>query len=128
MSRSGVCGTSSPRGLRSEAMTAGLELRDMTKDFGSGGESVRALANINLRVGAGELVCIVGASGCGKSTLLGVVAGLIHPTSGDALVDGQPILGPGPDRGIVFQNYSLFPWRSVAENVAFGLEVSGLDR
>jgi NitT/TauT family transport system ATP-binding protein len=109
-------------------MTARLEVRALTKSFPmKGGETV-AIDNIDLHVEPGELVCIVGASGCGKSTLLSVVAGLAEPTSGEATLDGWPIVGPGPDRGLVFQNYSLFPWRSVASNVAFGLEIAGYDR
>jgi ABC-type nitrate/sulfonate/bicarbonate transport system ATPase subunit len=109
-------------------MTASLQLRSVGKEFRAKGRTTVALEGIDLRVERGELVSIVGASGCGKSTLLGIVAGLVQPTSGDALLDGQPILGPGPDRGIVFQSYSLYPWRTVAQNVAFGLELSGLNR
>src|SRR5690242_7383904 len=107
-------------------MTASLELRSLTKEFAGKSGAVQAFVDVDLRVEAGELVCIVGASGCGKSTLLNVVAGLTPPTRGKALLEGQPILGPGPDRGIVFQSYSLFPWRTVAQNVAFGLEVAGM--
>ncbi|HET7737940.1 MAG TPA: ABC transporter ATP-binding protein [Tepidiformaceae bacterium] len=109
-------------------MTASVELKGLTKDFEAKGRAVRALDGIDLWVAPGELVCIVGASGCGKSTLLSIVAGLMEPTAGEARLDGQPILGPGPDRGIVFQTYSLFPWRTVAENVAFGLEIAGASK
>ncbi len=109
-------------------MTASLDLRGLTKEFRAKGRVTVAIEEVDLHVDPGELVCIVGASGCGKSTLLNVVAGLAEPTGGEALLDGQPIRGPGPDRGIVFQTYSLFPWRSVAQNVAFGLEVAGVNR
>ena len=84
--------------------------------------AVRALDGIDLSVGDGEIVSIVGASGCGKSTLLRIVAGLDHATTGRVEIEGCPIAGPGPDRGMVSQGYSLFPWRTVRANVAFGLE------
>lgn len=107
-----------------------LEVRGLTKSFpgGRGEEPTVALEGIDLEVARGELVCLVGASGCGKSTLLSIVAGLTEPTEGEALLEGYPIAGPSPDRGLVFQGYSLFPWRTVAENVAFGLELSGWTR
>lgn len=88
-------------------------------------EPIVALGGIDLTVRAGELVCIVGASGCGKSTLLNVVAGLEPPTSGWVAVDGEIVIGPGPDRGVVFQSYSLFPWMPVRQNIAFGLDCAG---
>ncbi|MGY6499276.1 MAG: ABC transporter ATP-binding protein [Acidimicrobiales bacterium] len=102
----------------------GVVVQGVTKTFPAvrGGDDVIALDGVDLRVDDGELVCIVGASGCGKSTLLGIVGGLETATSGDVRVDDDVVVGPGPDRGMVFQGYSLFPWRSVAENVAFGLE------
>ena len=89
---------------------------------------MRAIDGIDLEVADGEIVCIVGASGCGKSTLLNIVAGLEMPTSGNVTIDGEAIVGPGPDRGMVFQTYSLYPWRTVSENVAFGLECIGMSR
>ena len=100
-----------------------LEVRGLTKVFGSGDREKVALENVSLHADAGEFVCIVGASGCGKSTLLSILAGLTPQTSGEVLIDGQPVVGPGPDRGLVFQAYSLYPWRTVAQNVAFGLEL-----
>ncbi|MCI0637257.1 MAG: ABC transporter ATP-binding protein, partial [Actinobacteria bacterium] len=89
---------------------------------------VRALDGVDVHVDTGEIVCLLGASGCGKSTLLQIAAGLEEPTSGSVLLDGFPVAGPGPDRGLVLQGYSLYPWRSVAANVAFGLELQGLPR
>ncbi len=91
-------------------------------------QTVRALDGVDLTVADGEVVSIIGASGCGKSTLLGIVGGLEPATTGRVEIDGEPILGPGPDRGMVFQNYSLYPWRTVAANVAFGLECGGVPR
>lgn len=81
-----------------------------------------ALRGINLDIQANTFVSIIGPSGCGKSTLLNIIAGLMKPTTGAVLVDGKPIKGPGPDRGIVFQNYALMPWMTVMENIIFALE------
>src|SRR4029453_709954 len=78
--------------------------------------------------GAGEFRVFLGPSGCGKSTVLNIVAGLIEPSSGQALLRGKPIQGPGPDRGMVFQSYSSYPWLSVLDNVAFGLKLRGMPR
>ncbi len=107
-----------------------LVVDGVTKTFPGGRRhpDVVALDGIDMHVEAGEMVSIVGASGCGKSTLLRIVGGLEQATAGEVRVDGDLVVGPGPDRGMVFQAYSLFPWRTVAENVAFGLEVSGLAR
>jgi len=107
-------------------MTATLEIRGLSKEFQRKRGNVLAFTDIDIQVQSGEFVCIVGASGCGKSTLLNIVAGLDYATSGEATLGGFPIQGPGPDRGIVFQSYSLFPWRTVAENVGFGLELAGV--
>ncbi len=97
-----------------------LEIRDVRKTF-EGKTPVEALAGISMSLAANEFVSLVGTSGCGKSTLLSIVAGLIDPTAGDVLVDGAPIDGPGRDRGVVFQTYTLFPWLTARENVAFAL-------
>ncbi|NJD78785.1 MAG: ABC transporter ATP-binding protein [Candidatus Methanoperedens sp.] len=89
---------------------------------------IQALDNVNLEVKDEEFICILGPSGCGKTTLLRVIAGLDKPTSGEILLDGARIENPGQERGMVFQDYSLFPWRTVIDNIAFGLEVMGVDR
>jgi NitT/TauT family transport system ATP-binding protein len=88
-------------------------------------QHLEVLRTIDLDVGAGELVCIVGPSGCGKSTFLSAVDGLLKLTAGEIRVDGRKIEGPGPDRAMVFQHDSLFPWRTVQQNVAYGLELQG---
>lgn len=99
----------------------------MTRDEGGGpADRFTALEDISLDVRSGEFLALVGPSGCGKSTLLDLLGGLTTPTSGRILLDGRPITGPGRDRGIVFQQYALFPWRTAAENVEFGLDIAGL--
>jgi NitT/TauT family transport system ATP-binding protein len=105
-----------------------LQMVAVTKDYPSKRGPVRAVEGIDLHVEEGELVCLVGASGCGKSTLLSIAAGLQDPTDGAVLVDGRHVTGPGPDRGLVPQSYSLYPWRTVAQNVAFGLELKRLGK
>ena len=107
-----------------------LEVEGLVKTFPGTrrGPAVTAIDGIDLTVSAGELVCIVGASGCGKSTLLNVIGGLEPADEGRVEVDGEPVIGPGADRGMVFQGYSLYPWRTVAENVAFGLETARMPR
>jgi NitT/TauT family transport system ATP-binding protein len=92
------------------------------------GERLLALDHINLQVRAGEFVCIVGPSGCGKSTLLHLIAGLQAQTSGQVLVDGQPVDRPGTDRILIFQEHGLFPWLTVAENVEFGMKMKGVPK
>ena len=92
------------------------------------GERLLALDHINLQVRAGEFLCIVGPSGCGKSTLLHLIAGLHQPTSGQILVDGKPIQGPGTDRILIFQELGLFPWLTVGQNVEFGMKMKGVSK
>ena len=107
-----------------------LEVRGLVKRYPGRRSRPGTLAvdGIDLTVRAGELVCIVGASGCGKSTLLNIIGGLEEPTEGAATVDGHRVVGPGPDRGMVFQGYSLFPWQTVRENVEFGLKAAGVPK
>jgi NitT/TauT family transport system ATP-binding protein len=92
------------------------------------GERLLALDHINLQVKAGEFLCIVGPSGCGKSTLLHLIAGLHQQTSGEVLVDGKPVQGPGTDRILIFQELGLFPWLTVGQNVEFGMKMKGVSK
>ena len=105
-----------------------LKLVNVTKIFGAEKEEIKALESINLEVKENEFLCFIGPSGCGKTTLLRLIAGLDHPSSGKIILDGKEIKGPSPDRGMVFQEFSLFPWRTVIKNVTFGLEIQGIDR
>ncbi|MCX5729882.1 MAG: ABC transporter ATP-binding protein [Deltaproteobacteria bacterium] len=102
-----------------------IRVEGVRKIFATGGREVVALDGIDLEVAAGEFVCLLGPSGCGKSTLLNAVAGFSPPTSGRILAGGREVTSPGPDRAMVSQEYALFLWMTVAENVAFGLEVKG---
>ena len=97
-----------------------LTVRGVTKRFAVGDDEVEALAPVDLTIPQGEFVCLIGASGCGKSTLLRIIAGFEEPSTGEALIDGKAITGPGSDRGMVFQDYALFPWMTVRENISFG--------
>jgi len=116
------------RFARLKARPVVLEVRKLTKTFESHGRTVTALENIDFQARQREFVCVIGPSGCGKSTLIRILAGLEAPTSGEMLLDGRRVLGPGPDRGMVFQGYTLFPWRTVKKNVMFGLEMAGRSR
>jgi NitT/TauT family transport system ATP-binding protein len=98
-----------------------LEVRGVAKVFHVNGSAKTALAGIDLTARRGELICLLGRSGCGKSTLLKILAGFLSPTSGEVRLEGAPILGPGPDRSVIFQEDALFPWLTVEENIAFGL-------
>jgi NitT/TauT family transport system ATP-binding protein len=109
-------------------MQTHIQINRVDKIFSSGGREVVALNDINMSIQRGEFICLLGPSGCGKSTLLNAVAGFSLPTSGTILVDGKAVLEPGPDRGMVFQEYALFPWMTVAENIAFGLEIKKLPK
>ncbi|NQE05327.1 NitT/TauT family transport system ATP-binding protein [ANME-1 cluster archaeon GoMg1] len=100
-----------------------LEIRNLSKTFSTEEGEMMALENISLEVKPAEFLCIIGPSGCGKTTLLRMVAGLDHPSSGEIILDGKEVKGPSPDRGMVFQEFSLFPWRTVLKNVEFGLEI-----
>ena len=106
-----------------------LSIRGVSRSFGSpGGPQTVALQATDLNVAENDFVTILGPSGCGKSTLLRIVAGLDVPSSGEVLLDGRKVQGPGADRGMVFQSYTLFPWLTVQENVAFGLRERGLPK
>lgn len=98
-----------------------LDVKDLTKTF----HSHTTLDRISLQVHRRELLCVVGPSGCGKSTFIRIVAGLETPTGGEVMVEGRPVNGPGSDRGMVFQGYTLFPWLTVKRNVMFGLQLCG---
>ncbi|GAB3729063.1 ABC transporter ATP-binding protein [Nocardiopsis nanhaiensis] len=102
-----------------------LNLQGVSKTFHQRGGSVQALDNITLDVSEGEFVSLIGASGCGKSTLLRLVDGLTKPSGGELILDGSQVTSPGPDRAFVFQQDRLLPWRTIKDNVAFGLEVQG---
>jgi NitT/TauT family transport system ATP-binding protein len=104
-----------------------LEVSKVYKQFETRQGSLVALKDINMHVETGEFVCAVGASGSGKSTLLRLVAGLDLPSAGEIMVDGARVVGPGCDRGMVFQHYTLYPWMNVQKNVEFGLKLQGLN-
>ncbi|HWU37690.1 MAG TPA: ABC transporter ATP-binding protein, partial [Candidatus Acidoferrum sp.] len=89
---------------------------------------VIALDGVDLEVQEGEFLTVVGRSGCGKTTLLNILAGLLQPTRGTVLLDGRPVTGPGPDRGVVFQEFAIMPWRTVERNIAHGLEIQGVPK
>lgn len=97
-----------------------LEVQGLNKTFNSSSGPVQALSDINFSIRRREFNCVIGPSGCGKSTLIRILAGLDYPTSGNVLLDGQTVRGPGADRGMVFQGYTLFPWLTVKRNVMFG--------
>ncbi|ABR89556.1 sulfonate/nitrate transport system ATP-binding protein [Janthinobacterium sp. Marseille] len=97
-----------------------IDIKGVSKVFSIGGQTVQALREVNLTINKGEFVCLIGASGCGKSTLLRIMAGFETTSSGSANMYGMPIDGPSPERGMVFQDYGLFPWLTVKENIGFG--------
>jgi nitrate/nitrite transport system ATP-binding protein len=99
-----------------------LELKGVSKGYGNGASRTQVLRDVNLRIGEGEFVAIVGYSGAGKTTLMSIIAGLLAPTTGTVNMQGRPITGPGPDRAIVFQNYSLLPWLSVYDNIRLAVD------
>lgn len=105
-----------------------VDIRDVSITLGQRESAFEAVRGLDCQIETGQFVCILGPSGCGKSTLLGALAGHLPPAGGSLSVDGEPVAGPSPDRGMVFQQHTLFPWRSVRENVAFGLKMSGVDK
>jgi len=109
-------------------MTGTLEIQNLRKVFRTDDNEVVAIEDFTMTINKGELVSLLGPSGCGKTTVLRMVAGLQEPTSGKILLDGREVHGPGSDRGMVFQEFALFPWRSVRRNVEFGLEIGGMSK
>jgi taurine transport system ATP-binding protein len=108
------------------AKTASLEVKNLTVRYDSEDGGIVALSNVNLDMRSGDFVAAIGASGCGKTTLLSVLAGFLPPTEGEVLLNGAPVLGPGADRGVVFQRHALMPWLNVIDNIAFGLKMRGM--
>src|SRR5580700_3864280 len=105
-----------------------LDVQGLGKTFQSRGRNVEALRDISFKVHRREFICVIGPSGCGKSTLIRILAGLDYPTAGKVMLDGKEVSGPGPDRGMVFQNYTLFPWMTVKRNIMFGPHMKGHKR
>ena len=105
-----------------------IELSAVSKTFRAPAGTFDALAGASLHVAQGEFICLIGASGCGKSTLLRLIGGFEMPSSGSVRMWGVPVTGPGPERGMVFQDYALFPWLTVRANVAFGPRARGMAR
>jgi NitT/TauT family transport system ATP-binding protein len=106
-----------------------LSVKDLNKKFSKeGAKPLTALDSINLDIEKEEFISLVGPSGCGKTTLLRIIAGLEEPTSGEILLEGNEIRGPDPERGMVFQEYSLFPWLNIIDNISFGLEMKGIGK
>lgn len=103
-----------------------IEVDNLRVVFGNGDDEVTAIRDLSFTVNAGEFVCLLGTSGCGKTTILNVLAGFIPPTEGEARLDGQQLGAPSPDRGMVFQRHALFPWKTVRQNVEFGLKARGM--
>jgi NitT/TauT family transport system ATP-binding protein len=116
---------SSVRPVARDVVGASAALEGVSLSFDGNG---RVLDDVSFRVGAGEAVCLVGPSGGGKSTILNLLAGLVKPTAGRVLFDGAPVTGPGPERAVVFQDAALFPWLTLADNIAFPLEVAGVPK
>ena len=105
-----------------------IEIVDTNITFGHGAKAFEAVQDVSITVQPGEFLCLLGPSGCGKSTLLGALAGHLKPSKGSIRLDGETIDGPHPDRGLVFQQHTLFPWKKVLQNVAFGLKMKGVSR
>jgi NitT/TauT family transport system ATP-binding protein len=116
------------RGRQAAARTGAIDIEHLTIRLGEGAQAFEAVQDVSLSIAPGEFVCVLGPSGCGKSTLLGALAGHWQPSRGHIHVDGQLVAGPHPDRGLVFQQHTLLPWKKVLDNVAFGLKMQGVAR
>jgi len=114
--------------MADDAAAAPVEARGIRKVFTSGGQGTLVLDDVSVSVAPAGFTCLLGPSGCGKSTLLNMIAGFVEPDEGEILVDGRRVTAPGAERGMVFQEYALFPWLTAAENIAFGPEGKGLPR
>jgi NitT/TauT family transport system ATP-binding protein len=114
--------------LSAEPAVPKIEIKDLSKIYNGRNGDVVALQNTNLTINQNEFVCVVGPSGCGKTTLLNIIAGLEQASGGSVAVDGKEVKGPGKERGVVFQQYALFPWKTVLKNVEFGLKLRGLGK
>ena len=112
----------------SKPLQGRIDIEGLHIRLGKGKQAFAALHDVSITIAPGEFVCLLGPSGCGKSTLLGALAGHLQPSAGTIRVDGTPIQGPHPDRGLVFQQHTLFPWKCVLDNVAFGLKMKGVAR
>lgn len=110
------------------AYKGSVNINDLSVHFSHGRETSVAVDTVNLQISPGEFVCVLGPSGCGKSTLLNTIAGFVTPSQGDVIVDGHRVSKPDPERGMVFQQHSLFPWKTVLQNVAFGPLMAGAGR
>lgn len=112
-----------------EQLSSGnIAIENISIHLGHDKDRFEAVHDLNINVASGEFICILGPSGCGKSTLLGALAGHLTPSGGNLRVDNSPITGPSPERGMVFQHHTLFPWRRVIDNVAFGLKMRGINK
>ncbi|WP_269932498.1 ABC transporter ATP-binding protein [Aminobacter sp. HY435] len=116
----------SPQAQPKPSFQPKLSFQNVSRRFGEGEKAFLALDRLNLDIADGEFVTVVGPSGCGKSTAMNIAAGLMDVSDGQVLVDGKPVRGPGPERGVIFQQYALFPWLTVRQNVEFGLRIKGM--
>ncbi|MGE0751597.1 MAG: ABC transporter ATP-binding protein [Variibacter sp.] len=100
-----------------------VQFQNVSLAFGSGADALRVIEDVSYDIAEGEFIAVIGPSGCGKTTMMNMLAGFIVPTGGAVLLDGKPLQGPGPERGVIFQEYGVFPWLTVKDNIAFGLRL-----